>query len=156
MSTQRLHLEPVYLSQTAAYLTNPTSVAKKDEMGRRSCQTYPSSSRVFFLHLLPVNQNMAQSSGCCSWLFQLVAAIPSSIIQGIKMPGLFQHLPHPKSQQQRAVNTTWCHWDKQNDTSANYPGKWWINAGSCRPQPCLCWAKDLQHVGQQQTEPSVF
>lgn len=36
-----------------------------------------------------------------------------------------------------------CNWDQQNDTSANYPEKWWINAGSCRPQPCLLLSQEF-------------
>lgn len=49
----------------------------------------------------------------------------------------------PKVSAAMCRHMAWCNWDQQNDTSANYPEKRWINAGSCRPQPCLLLSQEF-------------
>lgn len=98
---QRLYLYPASPSQTGTPLMNETSVTRMDETGRENCQTHRSSSRALFFHWLPANQNTAHSFGCSSWL--TYCHILLHYFQAVAMPGLFQDLSHPKSEQRCAV-----------------------------------------------------
>jgi len=98
---QRSYLYPVSPSQTSTPLMNETSVTRMDETGRENCQTHRSSSRALFFHWLPANRNTAHSFGCSYWL--TYCHILLHYFQAIAMPGLFQDLLQPKSEQHCAV-----------------------------------------------------
>lgn len=100
---------------------------------------------VLFLHLLPASQNMAQSFGCCCpWLFWLAAAISSSITSQASQHQFCSRISYTQKSQWYLGQPSR---NQKNDGSM---------LAAADHSLVHCRVTHLQHVWQQQTQPSVF